>query len=165
ETPYDAEWVFEWSAPGPMTYDTSDLFFTVDAGPTFHDPDLYEFNEYATGGQNILEEVTAFQLDLERDLMVGERATTIKFGAKRVSRDKRSDQDLEVFDGFADDLLLTGFTEAGKDDFYSSEREYEFGPRMNWPSLEAFFNANAGGFEQNPADTIAETFGVDFDVS
>jgi TonB-dependent receptor len=165
ETPYDSEWVFELSEVLPMTYDTSDLFFTVDAGPTFHDPDMYEFNEHARGGQNILEEVTAFQFDLERDLTVADRITTVKFGAKRISRDKTSNQDLEVFDGFADDLLLDGFTEPGKDGFYSSEREYEFGPRMNWPGLEAFFGSNAGNFELNDADTVAESFGVDFDVS
>ena len=165
ETPFDREWVFELSEVLPMTYDTSDLFFTVDAGPTFHDPDLYEFNEYIRGGQNVLEEVTAFQFDLERDLTVGERAATLKFGAKQVNRDKTSDQNLDVFDGFADDLLLTGFTDPGKDGFYSSEREYEFGPRMNRAALDSFFDSNAGGFELSDADTIAESFGVDFEVS
>jgi len=165
ETPFDREWVFEWSEPGPMTYDTSDLFFTVDAGPGFHDADQYEFNEYLRGGQNILEEVTAFQIDLERDLTFGERSATLKFGAKQVNRDKTSDQDLQVFDGFEDDLLLTGFTEPGKADFYSSERAYEFGPRLVRGSLDSFFDSNSAGFEQNDADTVAESFGVDFKVT
>src|SRR5690606_34800377 len=138
---------------------------TVDAGPGFHDADQYEFNEYLRGGQNILEEVTAFQIDLERDLTFGERSATLKFGAKQVNRDKTSDQDLQVFDGFADDLLLTGFTEPGKADFYSSERAYEFGPRLVRGALDSFFDSNAAGFEQNDADTVAESFGVDFKVT
>jgi TonB-dependent receptor len=165
DTPSDREWSFEMSETMPMTYDTSDLFFTVDAGPGFHNPDIYEFNEYLRGGQNVLEEVNAFQLDLERDLSIGERAVTLKFGAKQVSRDKTSNQDMDVFDGFADDLFLTGLTEPGKDGFYSSEREYEFGPRLSYPALEGFFDGNAANFEQSDADTVAESFGVDFEVS
>jgi TonB-dependent receptor len=165
DTPLDREWSFEMSDTLPMTYDTSDLFFTVDADPAFHDPAGYEFNEYLRGGQFILEEVFALQLDLERDLDFGGRSATIKFGAKRVNRDKNSDQDMDVFDGFEDDLVASGFTLPGKDDFYSSEREYEFGPRLDFDALEDFFGSNSGGFEQSDADTVAESFGVDFDVS
>jgi TonB-dependent receptor len=149
----------------PMTYDTSSLFFTVDGGPGFHDPALYEFNEYITGGQNVLEEIVAFQFDLERDLNFGDRSASIKFGAKRVNRDKTSDQNLDVFDGFADDFILSGFTGPGKGDFYSSERPYEFGPRLDFGALEGFFSGNAGGFELSDGDTVAESFGVDFTVS
>jgi TonB-dependent receptor len=165
DTPLDREWSFEMSDTLPMTYDTSDLFFTVDAGPAFHDPAGYEFNEYLRGGQVILEEVFALKFDLERDLDFGNRSATIKFGAKHVNREKNSDQDMDVFDGYEDDLTLSGFTGPGKDDFYSSERPYEFGPRMDFGSLEDFFTGNSGGFEQSDADTIAESFGVDFDVS
>ncbi|MGH8167419.1 MAG: TonB-dependent receptor domain-containing protein, partial [Woeseiaceae bacterium] len=141
------------------------LFFTVDAGPDFHDPDLYEFNEYITGGQNVLEEVVAFQVDLEREVNFGDLPGSIKFGAKRVNRDKTSDQNLDVYDGFADDFLATGFTEPGKPDFFESERPYEFGPRLNFDALEGFYSGNATGFELSDGDTVAESFGVDFKVS
>ena len=165
DTPRDREWVFEMSDTLPMTYDTSSLFFTVDAGPVFHDAAGYEFNEYLRGGQVVLEEVFALQFDLERDLDFGNRSATIKFGAKRVDREKDSDQNMDVFDGFEDDLIAGEFTVPGKDDFYSSERPYEFGPRLDFDALEDFFSGNAGGFEQSDADTIAESFGVDFNVS
>lgn len=165
DTPLDREWSFEMADTLPMTYDTSDLFFTVDAGPSFHDPAGYEFNEYLRGGQVVLEDVFALQFDLERDLDFGNRSATIKFGAKRVDREKDSDQDMDVFDGYEGDLTLSGFTGPGKGDFYSSERPYEFGPRMDFDALEDFFTGNSGGFEQSDADTIAESFGVDFNVS
>ena len=165
DTPSDREWAFELSETFPMTYDTSELFFTVDAGPDFHDPALYEFDEYLRGGQLVVEDVTALKFDLEREIEFGDTPTTIKFGAKRTEREKTSDQNMTVYDGFADDLTLTGFTEPGKPDFYASEKPYEFGPRMVFPSLEDFFSANGGDFEVSDGDTVAESFGVDFRVA
>lgn len=165
DTPFDREWSFELSETMPMTYDTSSLFFDVDAGENFQDPALYEFNEYLRGGQVVLEEVNALQVDLEREISFGNNPGSVKFGAKFVDREKTSDQNLDVYDGFEDDLTLAGFTVPGKTGFYSSERPYEFGPKMDFGSLEAFFTGSAGGFEQSDADTIAESFGVDFSVS
>lgn len=164
ETPYDREWSFELDEGLPMSYDTSDLFFRVETGAGFDEPGNYEFNEYARGGQNVLEEVKSAEVNAERSLIIADRFLTMKFGAKIVDRDKESDQDMQVFDGFEDDLTLEGFTEPGKSNFYDSEGGYDFGPRMRYPALEDFFDANGGGFELSDADTAAESFGVDFRV-
>ncbi len=167
ETPRDREWSFELSETQPMSYDTSSLFWRVEASDpdAFNDPSLYEFNEYLRGGQDVVEDVTALELDLERDIEVADTTVLLKFGVKSTEREKSSDQDMEVFDGFEDDLTLTGFTEPGNADFYDSARSgYDFGPRMLFPALETFYDANSGGFELSDADTIAESFGVDFEV-
>ena len=168
DTPRDREWSFELGESQPMSFDTSDEFWLVEASDpaAFNDPSLYEFNEYLRGGQIVVEDVTAFELDLERDVDLGGAAFLLRFGAKSTDRDKSSDQDMNVYDGFADDLTLEGFTEPGKSDFYDSERPYyDFGPRMLFPELDAFFSANESGFELSDADTITETYGVDFEVS
>ncbi|HET6630530.1 MAG TPA: TonB-dependent receptor [Woeseiaceae bacterium] len=166
ETPTDREWSFELAEAIPMTYDTSDLFFDVNAGPEFHDPSMYEFNEYNRGGQLIDGENTAIEINLQRQMDWGGHSGYLKFGAKRMTRDKDSDQDLTVFDGFADDLTLTGFTLPGKEDFYSSVRPYyDFGFRIDYDAIESFFTDNSAGFEASAADTVAESFGSDFDVS
>ncbi len=89
-----------------MTFDTSRYFFSVDAGADFDDPSIYEFNEYARGGQIMEEDLRVAQLDLKRNLDFGRHTASIKFGAKRIDRKKDSDQDLIVFDGFEDDLTL-----------------------------------------------------------
>lgn len=164
DTPRDREWSFELADGIPMDYDTSNLFFTVDAGPDFNDPSLFEFNEYLRGGQIITEDIDAFAVDLERDIDFANTTATIKFGAKQVERDKRSDQDMVAFDGYAVDLTLDGFTTPGRSDFYCSEGCYDFGPRMLFPSLETFFDANSADFEVSDADTVVESFGVDFRV-
>ena len=54
-----------------------------------------------------------------------------------------------------DDLTLAGFTEPGKPGFYSSEKTYDFGPRMVFPSLESFFDANSNGFEVSDGELTA----------
>jgi TonB-dependent receptor len=168
DTPEDREWSFELSETQPMSYDTSNLFWQVEASDpaAFNDPSLYEFNEYLRGSQVIVEDVTALEIDLERDIAIGGTAFLLKFGAKSTDRDKSSDQDMEVFDGYEDDLTLEGFTEPGKSDFYDSVRSgYDFGPRILFPEIDGFYEANAGGFELSDADTVAESFGVDWDVS
>ncbi len=168
DTPRDREWSFELDETQPMSFDTSDQFWHVDASDpdAFNDPSLYEFNEYLRGGQTIVEDVTALEIDFERGIDIGDTPVLLRFGAKSTDRDKTSDQDMEVFDGFDGDLTLTGFTEPGKSDFYDSERPYyDFGPRMVFPALENFYDANTDGFELSDADTIAESFGVDFEVS
>jgi TonB-dependent receptor len=163
DTPRDREWSFSVEEL-PMSYDTSDLFFTVDAGDEFHDPANYEFNEYARGGQIMEEDLRVAQIDLKRAMNFGSRTGSIKFGAKRIGREKTSDQDLVVYDGFEDDLTLEGFTDPGKSDFYSSEKRYEFGPKMNFGRLEDFYDGASAGFEANAPDTAAESFGVDYEI-
>jgi TonB-dependent receptor len=165
KTPYDREWSFETDDDRPMTYDTSRKFFSVDAGPDFHRASEYEFNEYARGGQLVEEEVRSGQLDLQRSFQIGGNAATLKFGGKQVARDKTSDQEMVVYDAFDDDLLMTAFAAPGKSNFYSSERRYEYGPRIDYGAVESFFRANETGFEPNAADTVAESFGVDYTIT
>lgn len=165
DTPYDREWSFELADEMPMTYDTGRRFFSVDAGPGFHDPSAYEFNQYSRGGQLVEEEVKVGQLDLERFFRGGSVEGSIKFGGKLVNRDKRSNQDMVVYDGFDGDLLMTPFIEPGKTDFYSSEQRYEYGPRINYHAVESFYSANAAAFEANAADTASESYGVDYTIT
>lgn len=167
DTPYDREWSFELSEAMPMNYDTSDLFFNVQAGPDFQNPDLYEFNQYARGGQIVEEEVKVGQIDLERAFRLASGSDgSIKFGAKVVNRDKTSDQQMVVYDGYADDLIMTPYADPGKSDFYTSVRSfYSYGPRINYGRIEDFYAANSGGFEEDPADTIAESFGADYTLT
>ncbi len=166
DTPRDREWSFELSETMPMSYDTSNLFWDVEAESpdAFDDPALYEFNEYLRGGQDILEKVKAADFNLERDLAFDSYLLTVKAGAKIIDRDKKSDQDMNVYDGFDGDLTLVGLTEPGKSDFYNSERHYDFGPKIHFPAVESFYSDNQDGFELSDADTVAESYGVDFRV-
>lgn len=168
DTPLDNFWSFELGDEIPMSYDTSDKFFNVTAGPEFQDTDNFEFNEHARGGQLIEEDLDIVQLDFKRALSFGDNSGFLKFGAKRISRESTSDQDMVVYDGFdaEDDLLLTPFAQPGNPKFYRDERPYyTFGPTVNLTAVEAFFRSNEENFEISDSDTIAESYGVDYNVS
>ena len=168
DTPQDNFWSFELDEEMPMTYDTSDEFWVVSAGPEFQDAANFEFNEYSRGGQLIEEDLHIGQLDFKRDINFGDNAGYFKFGAKLMSRESTSDQDLVVYDGFDgdDDLLLTQVAAPGNPDFYRSVRSYyPFGPTVDFNAAEAFFGDNAADFEVSDADTIAESYGVDYEVA
>ena len=165
DTPYDIAYAFETADAMPMSYDTSNYFWRVDAGPEFDDPDNFEFSEAARGGQLIEEDLRIGQLDFKRNFQWGARDGFVKFGAKHISRESTSDQDMVVYDGFDGDYLLSDVSRAGDPDFYRSERSYyTFGPYPDYDRADQFFRANESSFEISDADTIAESFGVDYRV-
>ena len=84
DTPQDNFWSFELDEEMPMTYDTSDEFWVVSAGPEFQDAANFEFNEYSRGGQLIEEDLHIGQLDFKRDFNFGDNAGYLKFGAKLI---------------------------------------------------------------------------------
>lgn len=165
-TPYDNGWTFELDDEIPMTYDTSDYYFRVNAGPEFYDPDHFEFDETAQGGQVIKEKLRVGQLDLKRDFDRGTTSGYFKTGAKYIGRKSHSNQDMIVYDGFDGDLLLSQFAHAGDPKFYNDVRSsfYTFGPYPDYRAAQAFFEANRSLFEVNDADTAAESYGSDFTV-
>jgi TonB-dependent receptor len=165
DTPWDFGWVFELDEAIPMTYDTSSFFFDVTAGPEFQDAELFEFEEMFRAHQIVEEELKIAQLDLKRDFVAWDRDAFVKVGAKFVDREKESDQDMDVYDGFDGDLLLSDVSQPGDPDFYCSERCYEFGPKVDFDAAQRFYDANSAAFELNDADTIAESFGVDYTIS
>jgi len=168
DTPQDNFWSFELDSEIPMNYDTSDHFWVVSAGPEFQDAANFEFNEYARGGQIIEEDLNIGQLDFKRDLSFGDNAGFVKFGAKFISRESTSDQDMVVYDGFGgdEDFLLSQVASGGDPDFYQSQRDYyPFGPTPDFNASEAFFRDNESDFEVSDSDTIAESYGVDYEVA
>src|SRR5690606_9596029 len=57
DTPYENVYEFEFDGEVPMSYDTSDFFFVVNAPPEFQDASAFEFEEAARGGQLIEEKL------------------------------------------------------------------------------------------------------------
>jgi TonB-dependent receptor len=165
DTPYDNAYVFELDDEVPMSYDTSDFFWVVNAPAEFQDAEAFEFEEAARGGQLIEEDLRIGQVDLRRDFAWRDRSGFLKLGAKMISRESTSDQDMIVYDGFDGDFLLSDVANVGDPGFYRSERNYyPFGPTPNYNLANQFFHDNEASFEISDADTIAESFGVDYRV-
>jgi TonB-dependent receptor len=164
DTPYDIEYDFALDSEVPMTYDTSRRFFNVDGGSAVYDVDAYEFDEAVVGGQLIKEDLKIGQFDLGRDLMFGSNAGSIKFGAKYVSRKQTSDQDMDVYDGYEDEYLMSSVAKSNDLTFVSDAGGYRFGRGVDFGAANDFFNANESSFERDDADSLAESYGVDYTV-
>lgn len=164
DTPYDNYHEFELDSEVPMTYDTSTKFFNVDAGDVVYDPANFEFSETDEGHQNIKEDLRVFQADVTRHFDMGENTGSIKFGAKSISREQKSDQDMVVYDGFDGDYLMSAVAQNRDVTFDGDAGGYHFGTGVDYDAAQDFFEANRGLFEADDADTIAESYGVDYRV-
>ncbi|MGH8242426.1 MAG: TonB-dependent receptor [Steroidobacteraceae bacterium] len=164
DTPYENIHGFALDSEVPMTYDTSRRFFNVDAGPDVYDPGRFEMDEVAQGGQLIEEDMVVGQVDLTRELQFGENSGSIKFGAKAFEREQTSDQDFDVYDGFDGDYLMSQVALPRGLVFESDAGGYDFGRGVDYRAAQDFFEANQGSFERSDADSIAESFGVDYTV-
>ncbi len=164
DTPYDDEYVFVLADPLPMTYDTSSFFFDVDGGAAFDDPANSEFDEVEFASQIVEEDLNVIRLDLTRDLQFAGNPGYIKFGAKFTGREKTSDQQADVYDGFDGDFLLSDALRPGKSGFYCDERCYDFGPVIDHGAANAFFNANRDLFELSEDDSREVSAEADFTV-
>ena len=140
DTPFDREWSFESSDPFAARYDTSNFFWRVDGGDAFVDAAGYEFNEVVRAKQLVEEDLLTAQLDFNQDVDFGSVPGFWKVGAKITSRDKDSDANGDVYDGFDGDLTLDMVERPGPKDFLRSVRNYyEFGPRVNYGAAERVF--------------------------
>ncbi len=164
DTPYDNLHQFALDSEVPMTYDTSRRFFNVDAGADVYDPDRFEMDEVAQGGQLIEEDMVVGQVDVTRHLQFGENSGSIKFGAKAIEREQTSDQDFDVYDGFDGDYLMSQVALPRGVVFEGDAGGYDFGRGVDYRAAQDFFEANQGTFERSDADSIAESYGVDYTV-
>jgi len=166
DTPFDNEWSFESSDPFPATYDTSNFFWRVDGGEPFLDAAGYEFNEVARSRQLVEEELFAAQLDFNHEMDFGSIPGFWKAGAKFSSRDKDSDAEGDVYDGFDGDLTLDAVARPGPRDFLGSVRSYyEFGPRVDYPVTEGVFFGQGALFERSELDSLEESLAADYSAS
>jgi TonB-dependent receptor len=165
DTPFDTEWEFESSDEFPATYDTSQFFWAVDGGAPFLDPAGYEFNEVFRGRQVVEEELTVLRADLRREMSFGEAPGYLKGGAKFTSRDKTSDAEADVFDGYDGDLTLDQVSRSGPGGFFADSGRYPFGPRIDFGAVEDVFGADRALFERSDGDSLEESLAADFEVT
>jgi TonB-dependent receptor len=163
DTPFDNEWSFESSDAFAATYDTSRFFWRVDGGEPFLDAAAYEYNEVVRARQLVEEDLLAAQIDFHQKLDFGAYPGFWKVGAKFTGRDKESDAEGDVYDGFDGDFTLDSVARPGPRDFLSSvARYYNFGPRVDYGAAEAVFVGQRGSFERSDLDSLEESLAADY---
>jgi TonB-dependent receptor len=166
DTPFDNEWSFESSDPFAATYDTSNFFWRVDGGEPFLDAAAYEFNEVVRARQDVEEDLLQAQVDFHHEMDFGAVPGYWKAGAKFTGRDKDSDADGDVYDGFDDDLTLDSVARSGPSNFLSSVASYyTFGPRIDYGAAESVFSQDGALFERSDLDSLEESLAADYSVT
>lgn len=165
DTPYDNEWAFESADVFPADYDTSRFFWSVDGGAPFVDAAGYEFDEVSRGRQIVEEELTVLQANLRREFSFGDAPGYIKAGAKFTGRDKTSDAEADVFDGYDGDLTLDQVRRSAPGGFFTASGRYPFGPRVDYGAAEGVFAADRALFERSDGDSLEESLAADFEVT
>ena len=167
DTPFDNEWRFSTADEFPATYDTSRFFWNVDGGAPFYDASGYDFDEVSRNRQLVEEKLKIAQLDLKREFDFGSGLGYWKVGAKLTDRDKDSDQDGNVYDGFDGDYLLDSVSKPGKKGFLTSVASYynPYGPRVDYRAAEAVFAVSTSSFERSDLDSLEESLAADYQVS
>ena len=129
----------------------------------FLDPSEYEFDELErTTLSDAKDEEFALKADVAHKFAMVGGEFTVQAGAKARWRSKSYNAQVDVYDGFEDDLTLADF---------EGEQDYDLAdinPVVSKTSFGSFYNSNSGGFELNPLDTLEKSaesdYGVDEDV-
>ena len=101
---------------------------TLSAGADFYDPASFTLDKVEWEKANSRDQERNIRLDLARDYDLSGHASQVKFGGKVSRREKRSDTDVWVYDGF-NNLSL--------EDFQSGKVDYGLGPFGNGISAGA----------------------------
>lgn len=104
----------------------------IAAPAEFYQAASYKLDEVELGNTNTNDESNAFNLDIARDLEISARPAQVKFGVKRVEREKDNDVNIWVAEDFNGDTSLANFA-GGNADYNLGQ----FGSTINARAVKA----------------------------
>lgn len=122
--------------------ETFDLAYTntdkirLSAPAEYHQPNSYKLDEVELGSTNTNDDSTAVNVDFTRDLDLGSNPAQLKFGAKRVERNKDNDVSVWVSDDFNGADSLTSFSGGAVDYQFG-----QFGQMINSALVKSAINS------------------------
>ena len=162
QDPNRDEWIFEAGGINGSYDLTSSMFrFTPDA--TAYDPTEYEFDETSYESRRAQEDLFQVRLDYRMPISFG-TDSTLQFGVKYLDRERTSDIDATIYDGYdGPDLTLDAFLGNPIASIYDGR--YAFGDTINRATADAFFRANQANFEIDEEGTIGDSLAGDYRVN
>lgn len=158
--PHRDEWIFE-AEELTGSYDLSESiprYFPDDAS---FDPSRYEFAETSYESRRAVEKLYQGRVDYRMPIGVGDDST-IKVGAKVVKRDKTSDSDSIIYDGYDGDLTLDQVQ--GKSAGSIFHGRYEIGATVDREAADNFFEANQDDFEVDVGGSVGDSLAADYRI-
>ncbi len=169
DTPRRVDWEFRSGGSAfPNSYNLSGEIPIITPNAAFYDPAQYPFRRVRFRTDDEREEVTTAQLDLERPLSLGGRASKLKFGGKWMQSDKTQDREnvnYNLASGAANLFTLAQPGLAGPEPAGFMENRYRFGPTLNLAANQQFFRDNPGRFTYDAATSRANSTEADFDAT
>ncbi len=168
DDPLRSEYNFRGSATGANsvigTYDLSTGPYTFTPSPAF--TTAYSLNSVNYDRRHAQEDLWQVRADFTTPIGIGD-GSTIKIGGKFLHRRKTNDRNFQVYSLAAGKTFTAGNASyIGDTDFYDGQ--FVFGPRISYPTAEAFLAANPGTLTQSAANlqsSRANSLVNDYDVT
>jgi TonB-dependent receptor len=162
DTPRRVDWEFRSGANAfPNTYDVSDPTSPIiTPSENFYGGAAYPFRRVRFRTDLEREDVLTAEAGLRRDASFGRTSGFWKAGAKVVSREKSQDRENLNYTGSGFTLADFGLGGQGPDDFF--EGHARFGPTLDLPALQAFFESNPSRFTFDALGSLDNSLTQDF---
>lgn len=152
------EWVFvSEDITGSYSLAGDKFQFFPDASA--FDASIYEFDEIGFENREAVENLFQARADYRRPISFGEDSS-IQFGLKYLDREKTSDENAMIYDGYDGDLTLDMV--AGNSIGSIFNGDYPFGVTVNASAADAFFGANRADFELDEEGSIGDSLAADY---
>lgn len=153
------EWIFiAEDITGSYDLGGDKFKFTPDASA--YDPSNFEFDEIGYENREAVENLFQAKIDYRHAISFGDDSS-IKVGAKIISREKSSDENAMIYDGYdGSDLTLDMFLGEPIDSIFDGD--YRFGATVNSDAANAFFMANQGDFELDEEASVGDSLAADY---
>lgn len=162
ETPRRVDWEFRsGSSAFPNSYDLTDFFPSVDAGEAINDPEEFGFRRVRSRTELTEEDIIAVSLNVQRDMKIFGHPGYLKFGFKRLARDKTLDEN-RVRLNEDDDWDMSLVAVDGPDPFFGGR--YTLGPVINVDAAQALIVSNPELFEPDLEDNFESNASADYDI-
>lgn len=160
--PHRDEWGFKQGDVSGEYNLVPDPYLVVPWGEDPYDASLYEPDFYEPESRHAVEDLYQARVDYMMPIDIGD-GSDLQFGAKYIDRRKTNDQNGEAWEYDDGDLLLSDV--AGRPIGSIWDGRYRFGPTINGPAANAYFNANTGEFEEDEAGTLSASLAGDYRIT
>ena len=161
EDPRRAEWRYRTgSTTLTGSFVLNDEFFDLTLAPAAYEANRYLLNTFRDQHRFAQEELKQFRVDYTWAMDSWGRDSYVKFGAKHLDRDKVNDQSGLSWTYTGPNYGLNNATAGSHDSFFGGH--YIFGPRVDFNSSLAYFQANPALFTQDRAGTLSDSVAADY---
>ncbi len=146
-----------------VSYDFSDPFqpnLNVSNDSSVFQASNFLFDEAVVENNTAEEEETAFQIDVRRDVLFGNHPGYIKFGAKLREKEKKVDNEVEVYSNDSSDTTLADVLDPNsRFPFFRGSGNYL---KADPTKVRQFFSSSMGDFEFESEDSEQDSNAADY---